>query len=521
MRILLLWLSTWITICFGAPELVPAQWHHATKYWDLEGGQDIIVIPSFSFDPNQMSKVRGISVHEERLLYNLFYLKHPETRVVYVTSMPVGDAILQYYLKLISGLMHGEDPRARLLMLSMYDDSNRGLAEKMLERPSILSEITHFIQPTKSVMSVFRGTETERALSERLEVSLYSSKPNDLVWGTKSGSRTVFRDLNIPHPDGTYEPDRDVASLTAKILNVLWRNQQSKMGLIKLEDSFSGYGNAYLDVSEVTQLMQTASEFADIEQQATLLLYQSYERLKPVCCVDSSGSFMEQISQIGAIFELFITTTPATTNPSGQGVISPDGRVEILSTHDQIIDGQIYQGCLFPASDGYREMLMKYTERVGEYLAAVGVVDYFGVDFMCNPSEGTSAGWECAALEINLRKTGTTHPLMTMHLLTGGTLDGQSGRYLLPDGQPRAYVSYNQVRHTSFHKLTPYDLLHLMDFSPLHYDHSTKKGVVFNMLGSMTRFSQIGMTCIGEDLAEAASACRGMKKLLIRAANSQ
>jgi len=40
--------------------------------------------------------------------------------------------------------------------------------------------------------------------------------------------------------------------------------------------------------------------------------------------------------------------------PSVQGCISMNGKVQLLSTHEQVMNGHVYQGCLFPARDIYR-----------------------------------------------------------------------------------------------------------------------------------------------------------------------
>jgi len=69
--------------------------------------------------------------------------------------------------------------------------------------------------------------------------------------------------------------------------------------------------------------------------------------------------------------------------------------------------GQIFQACTFPADAGMRSDIQALAaSRVGEVLKAKGVLGRFGVDFVSVPQDG---GWRHRAIEINLRKGGTTH----------------------------------------------------------------------------------------------------------------
>jgi hypothetical protein len=51
-----------------------------------------------------------------------------------------------------------------------------------------------------------------------------------------------------------------------------------------------------------------------------------------------------------------------------------------------------------------------------------------------------SGPWRLYALEVNLRKGGTTHPYTALRNLVPGTYDALAGTWLAADGRPRAYV---------------------------------------------------------------------------------
>jgi hypothetical protein len=66
------------------------------QYWE-ENDQDVIVIPSLSFDSRELAKVTGVWHYEERPLFNLIHLMNRNTRVVYLTSAPLDPSIMDYY----------------------------------------------------------------------------------------------------------------------------------------------------------------------------------------------------------------------------------------------------------------------------------------------------------------------------------------------------------------------------------------------------------------------------------------
>jgi hypothetical protein len=108
--------------------------------------------------------------------------------------------------------------------------------------------------------------------------------------------------------------------------------------------------------------------------------------------------------------------------------VTPLGQVEPLSTHDQMLggpSGQAYLGCRFPASPDYSTAIMREAMKVGHRLAKEGVIGRFALDFVTVLNERNE--WEVYAIEINLRKGGTTHPFLTLQFLTDGGYDAEAG----------------------------------------------------------------------------------------------
>src|SRR5262249_15595491 len=158
---------------------------------------------------------------------------------------------------------------------------------------------------------------------------------------------------------------------------------------------------------------------------------------------ETSETYFEKFRRMGGIVEEFLEGHDK-RSPSVQMRSTPHGEVMVLSTHDQILGGttgQVFLGCSFPADEGYRQAIRDEGVKIGRALAEQGVVSRFAVDFLVWKESGNPEpdAWNVAALEINLRMGGTTHPFLALQFLTGGRLDPLTGLFLSLSGQPKYY----------------------------------------------------------------------------------
>jgi hypothetical protein len=462
--------------------------------------RDILVIPSLSLDEGELAKVPGSIHYEERLLFSLIRLWQPRTRLIYVTSQPISPIVIDYYLQLIHGIpaAHARD---RLILFSTEDASLKPLTQKILERPRLLDRIRRAIDPEKAFAVCYNSTYLERELSIQLQIPLFALDPDLLHWGTKSGSREIFADTEILHPDGS-QLVFDVASLAGEIVNLWTRNPDLKRVVIKLNEGFSGEGNALCHLGEFLDVVE--GKFWDMS--ATERPEAIVRHLPDICSPTSGESwqrYSERIPKLGAIVEAFVEGK-IKTSPSVQGKINPDGTIEIISTHDQILggaDGQIYLGCTFPAAPDYRMQLQELGQKVGIALAQKGALERFAVDFV---AVGNDRGeWELHAIEINLRKGGTTHPLMMLKLLTRGIYHSEDGLFYSDKNLPKYYIATDNLTNPNYCQLLPRDLIEIVADRRLHYDPCTQTGTVFHLIGCLSQYGKLGLTCIADtpDLA--------------------
>ena len=458
-----------------------------------QGNADILVIPSVSLDQQELQKVEGFLHYEERLLFSLIRLRHPQTRLIYVTSVPLPPIVIDYYLQLLPGIPFSH-ARDRLLLLPLYDQSLKPLSQKILERPRVLQRIRHALRRDRAYMVCFNSTKLERDLSLRLDIPLLAADPALLYWGTKSGSRQIFRDCGVPHPDGS-ELVWTVADLVEAAVELWQRQPQLQRMVIKLNEGFSGEGNAILRLPDpaTTTVISVEHRRDLIQSQLPQLAFEA--------TTESWPHYQARIPKLGAIVEAFIEGQQK-RSPSVQGWITPHGKVEILSTHDQILggpNGQIYLGCRFPADEAYRLDLQTLGLKIGEHLARKGALERFGVDFIANPHPLASGQteWELQAIEINLRKGGTTHPFMTLKLLTNGTYDLSSGLFFGQQGLPKCYVASDNLCKVAYRGLMPTDLMDIIAQHHIHFDTGSETGSVFHLMGCLSEFGKVGLTSIG------------------------
>jgi hypothetical protein len=159
--------------------------------------------------------------------------------------------------------------------------------------------------------------------------------------------------------------------------------------------------------------------------------------------------------------------------------------------------------------------LMRHGQAVGEALAAEGALERYAVDFIARRIDGR---WDLQAIEVNLRQGGTTHPYMALRAITWGNLDPRSGAFLSPTGQALHYRATDNLTDPRLRGLLPADLIDIVAEADLHYDPARLRGSVFHLLGCLSEFGKLGMTCIGRSASEAEAVYAATAERLIRRA---
>ncbi len=473
------------------------------------GTRDIVVVPSLSLNSFHLQSVKGVIHYEERMLFTLGLLRHPDVRLVYVTSQPLHPAVVDYHLALVGGVASAH-ARSRLTLLSTYDSAPESLSRKVMARPRLVERIRQVIHPERAHLTSFAVSDAERALAEALQIPLYGVDP-DLLWlGTKSGSRQTFRDAGISLPPGSerLRSQDEVAEAVA----ALWEEHpRTRKVMVKLDDGFSGDGNATLCLQELRRVRPQRGGATHRERAQAIS--EALERLTFVSANETWPRFLATLERTGGVVESYVEGERK-ESPSVQLRIDPLGRLAVMSTHDQqlAVDGQTYLGCRFPANEEYRAAIQRDALKVGEVLREHGAVGRVAVDFVT--VEQRPGKWRHYAIEINLRMTGTTHPFMLLKLAGGGRYDARSGLFIARDGTPRHYVSTDNLMAPSYQGLLPPDLLDIAARHRLHFDPAPATGSIFHLLGATSQFGKLGVTSVGRTAEEALAGAEAVRAAL-------
>ncbi|MDQ6761839.1 MAG: carboxylate-amine ligase [Bacteroidota bacterium] len=466
----------------------PAQ--YSSAFPDRMAAKTVVIIPSLTLDQEILAKIDGVNHYEERLLCLLMLLRMPNTHVIYLTSMPIHNIIMDYYLHLLPGITNYH-ARQRLKTLSCFDASAKSLTQKILERPRLMERIRKAVPPGHVAhIACFNVTEAERSLAVKLNMPIFGCDPDLLYIGTKSFSRKIFKECNIPLPPG-YEDLTSEEDLVQALANLKKTFPALGKAVIKLNDGFSGEGNAIFSFDD-------APANGDLE---TWLQKELPGRLKIVARDLTYDTFIKKLKNMGGIAEAFVEGTYKAA-PSVQCRISPIGEIEISSTHDQLLGGesaQVFLGAHFPANKEYAVTIGAQGKCIAQQLKSYGVLGRFSVDFISVKEDNE---WKHYAIEINLRKGGTTHPYLMLQYLTDGNYDETTAIYLTANGQPRYYFFSDNLQSEHYRGLTPHDLIEIATANNLLYNGSLQQGVMFHMIGALSQYGKLGVLCIGDTPAK-------------------
>lgn len=324
----------------------------------------------------------------------------------------------------------------------------------------------------------------------RLGIPMYGADPAHSHYGTKTWGRRLFSQAGIPHPRGRegLHSREDVVKAIGELLD---EDPDLKRVIIKLNEGISGFGNTTVDLAALggdTSPGSLAGLLEDVPIEEV---------------IGGVDRYFEHLEAEGGIVEEMVEAATV-RSPSVQLRITPLGVIELLSTHDQILggeSGQVFQGSRFPADPAYARQISTSASKVGAILAEKGVIGRFALDYVVVQNrDGT---WNHHAIEVNLRKGGTTHPFLTLQFLTDGAYDPERAAFVAPDGAEKYYIASDHVAIEGLEVLRPQDLIDLAVLHQLHFNQTTLTGVVFHMLSAMPTHGFVGVTCI-EDSAEGA-----------------
>ena len=433
----------------------------------------VVVLPSYSVERKLLAHFgpRVPALENRQLLSVLMLARLPRTEMIFVTADRPTERVMAYYLSFVEHELR-DDVRARFHVVEVPDDTPRSLTAKLLDRPDLLATIGSMTRGRLAYIEPWNVTHLEMEVSQHLGLPLNGTPASLWPLGFKSNGRRIIREAGVPLAPGR-EDVRSVDDVLAAAEAVQQEHPDAAGVVVKLDDSATGVGNRVL-------------RFAD--NPSRTLLRAAVESLGP--------EYLSDLVSGGVVEELL--TGEELASPSVQGDITPGGRVAVISTHEQLHHGahrQAYAGCRFPARRDYRSDLAAYGASVGRLLADRGAMGRFCVDFAATRT--SSSRWRLHGLEINLRRSGTSHPLSLLHNLTSGHYDGGAGTWTLEDGSRRCYCATDNLVDPALCGRSESDVIEAVDRAGLTFDRDRGVGAVLHMLDGLAFGGVVGLTTIG------------------------
>lgn len=437
----------------------------------------LVALPSFSLSESMMSHyaTRIPALEHRYLLATLMLPRIEQCEMAFICSETPAAEVIDYYISLLPASCRAS-ARARLHIVTVDDPTARSVAEKLLDRPDLLRGLRRLFAGRPAFIEPWNVTDHEVEIALRLGAPINGTAPELWPLGYKGAGRQLFRAVGVPTPAGS-EDVRSIDDVCAAIAAIRAERSTARAVVIKHDNSGAGDGNLVVELRDLAGRWLPDAEIRS--------------RIEAM-----PGWYLADLAHGGIVEEL--VTGGRTASPSVQLDISPYREVTVLATHEQLLGGpssQIYMGCQFPANAAYAAELASYGQTVGEWLADRGVVGRLSVDFVAVVDE--FGRWQLYALEINLRKGGTTHPYVALRNLVPGHYDAKAARWYAAAGASRCYRSTDNLINPSWLGLPPGEVIRAIAEAGLQFDRRGGTGVVLHMLSCLAVDGRLGLTAIG------------------------
>src|SRR6476469_3338569 len=438
------------------------------RVWSMNqpGGTEehvVVELPSFSLAPSMMAhySTRLVPLEHRYLVAMLQLAGIPGCELVFVTSAHPGERVLDYYAGFLPEQLR-HSVRSRMHVVVAPCTEPLPVAVALLRRPDALEQITAIVADRPAMIEPWNVTAAEVAVAERLGLPINGTAPGLWSLGFKSAARRVFHETGVPTPVGPGDV-HDLADVARAVRRIRRAHPGARGAGVKHDNK----GNEVARAALRGRIARAMPDWYRVDLAA--------------------GGVVEELVS-GASF----------ASPSAQVDVSPEGAVVVLSTHEQVLSGergQVYTGCRFPADPAYAAVLARHAQAVGERLAHEGARGRLGVDFV---AVRRRRQWDVYAIEVNLRRGGTTHPFTVLRSLVPGRYDVEAGAWVATaDGTARFYSATDNILDPAWRALDPEAAIDAVCSAGLTFDPASGTGVVLHMLSDLAIHGRCGLTAIG------------------------
>ncbi|MGH3854269.1 MAG: hypothetical protein ACRDR6_12410 [Pseudonocardiaceae bacterium] len=212
-----------------------------------------IVLYSMDYGDTVVRTLPYVHYLSERGLHHLSDLQRRDTRIVLITPANLDPYILDYHFRELYQLDEAQAREAlgRLIVITPAPKTGRSLGERVLMDPKTLERLDEERKKASAVELInYAPSPASETLAAQLGVEREEGPYRlSLRWGSKSGSKEIFRIADVPTPTGSSTVFKSGKDLESRVLQMAQSTPPPRRLVIKLNDPSWGnaIGNAVID----------------------------------------------------------------------------------------------------------------------------------------------------------------------------------------------------------------------------------------------------------------------------------
>ena len=355
---------------------------------------------------------------EERFLFLLLLLRQPRLRMIYVTSLPIAPEIVEYYLALLPGVIPSHARRAPAHSCRVNDASPRSLSREAARAPAGARAGSGALIPDRAASHLVPYNTTELERDVALSLGHPDVRRGPAVLPTRDQDRVpaAVRRGRACRTRWAARTCTDVDDVVDAIVGcapsrpaVAQRDRQAERGRLGRGQRGRRARAASRDRARPTSATRSLRRLAD---DGARVPDDAVRRLRRASSPRAAASSRSGSSGD----ELRSPSVQLRVTPRRRGRAALDARPAARRRRA----ARATWAASSRPTPRTPQRSPREAAKIGERLAARGRARAVRGRLRRGPRRG--GGWTPYAIELNLRKGGTTHPFLTLQFLTDGAL---------------------------------------------------------------------------------------------------